>query len=122
MLAPELERLSLLSVLDSPAFRFACSSYALAVTALGDMRPRKTDGTIDARKKGIVLTEVDRAHGGMLKTHPAFRAYMQAVKDFRAWCVEFGLTPSARLGLRPGAQPPMPGADDEDSDDEFFGT
>jgi phage terminase small subunit len=109
-------------VLDAGSFRFACASYALAVTALGEMRHRKEDGSIDRRRKGFVLTEVDRVHGGMLKTHPAFRAYMQAVKDYRAWCVEFGLTPSARLGLRPGAQPPMPGADEHEDDDEFFGT
>jgi P27 family predicted phage terminase small subunit len=120
--APELERLALLSVLDAGSFRFACASYALAITALGEMRPRKADGSIDARKKGYIVTEVDRVHGGMLKKHPAFAIYAQAVRDYRSWCVEFGLTPSARLGLRPGAQPPLPGADEHEDDDEFFGT
>lgn len=122
--APELERLGLLSVLDAGAFRFACTSYMIAVSAVAEMRPKKADGTPDARKKGVSVVDVDRVHGGMLKKHPAAAVYFQAVADYRRWCVEFGLTPSSRIGLRPAAGSAAGGgsSDDADSDDFDFGT
>lgn len=121
--APELERLGLLSVLDSGAFRLACSAYALAMAALESMRPRKADGTPDERKKSFEVVVGDPAHGGGLKRHPGTLIFSVASKEYRGWCVEFGLTPSARVGLRPGRQAPPLGEDDgEDADDSFFGT
>jgi len=123
MLAPELEKLGLLSVLDGPSFRLACETYAIAVYALEEMRVRKADGTPDGRVKRPSLLDVDRAHGGMSKKSPAFSIYAQASREFRAWCVEFGLSPSARASLRPGARGAPEGpARDDDSDGDFFGT
>jgi P27 family predicted phage terminase small subunit len=119
-LAPELDRLGLLTVVDGQSFALACESYALAVQALREMRPRKADGTLDGRRKGREVVVPDMNHGGM-KRHPAFVAYKQAVDDYRAWCREFGLTPSARVGLRSGA--PIGSVPDDDEDDSaFFGS
>ena len=121
MLAPELEALGLLSVLDGPGFRLACETYALALYALEEMRAKKADETVDARKKSLAVLEVDRVHGGQRRKTPAFAVYAQASREFRAWCVEFGLTPSARVSLRPGAHGAPEGSGRED-DDAFFGT
>lgn len=117
--APELERLGLLTVLDSGAFRFACTSYMVARSAIEQMRPTKADGTPDARRKGVVVTDTDRVHGGMLKRHPAVLTYFAAVRDYRAWCVEFGLTPSSRIGLRPAAGAPAGARAEREDDDDF---
>lgn len=123
-LTPELERLGLLTLLDSASFYFAVESYALARTALEELRPRKADGTLDRRAKGLVVTEVDRVHGGMLKKHPAVAVYLQASGDFRRWCSAFGLTPSDRLALRPARPGPGSaggGSDDGDDVGAFLG-
>lgn len=120
--APELERLALLTKIDAGAFALACESFALARTALEDLRPRKADGTPDRRLKGLETTAVDRAHGGMLKKHPSVAVYLQASGDYRRWCAEFGLTPSARLGLRPARSsgPVSGGGAGDDGDGERF--
>lgn len=121
-LAPELESLGLLSVLDGPGFRIACETYALAIYALEEMRAKKADGTLDARKKRLEILEVDRVHGGQHRKTPAFAIFAQASREFRSWCVEFGLSPSARVSLRPGAHGATEGSAREDDDDAFFGT
>lgn len=124
-IAPELEHLGLLTVLDGPGFGLACETYALAMYALDELRPKKADGTPDLRKKRPELLDVDRAHGQMTKKSPAFAIYAQASREFRAWCVEFGLSPSARASLRPGARPTGSGEGSrhvDDDDDAFFGT
>lgn len=124
--APELEHLGLLTRLDRGAFLFACECYALAVSALEEMRPKTKAGA--PRQRGwrtYQVTTADPAHGQMLKRHPAFLVWRQAQQDYRAWCVEFGLTPSSRVGLRPKATIPAGAGDDGDDlddDADFFGT
>lgn len=122
--APELDALGLLTVLDRGAFRFACESYALAREALDAMRPAKGDGTPDARKKGLEVVVRDHVHGG-IKRHPAYLIYDSAQRAYLRWTVEFGLTPSARIGLRPAAPGrPLPGSEEDtagDDDRAFFG-
>ncbi len=52
------------------------------------------------------LTEVDVAHGGMLKKHPAVSIWRAAVGTADALAKQFGLTPAsrARLGLEEESQ------------------
>lgn len=118
--ASELEHLGLLTVLDGAAFRLACEAYALAVAALGEMRPKKADGTPDGRKRGFEVLLRDKDHEP--RRHPAFIVWKQATDEYRSWCSEFGMTPSARVGLRPGASVGTVADDDEDDDSAFFGT
>lgn len=123
--APELQRLGLLSVLDAGSFRFACTAYALAISSLLELRPKRKDGEPDKRKKGLSVVDVDRIHGGGLKKHPAVEVYFRAADQYRRWAIEFGLTPSARIGLRPAAGAASAGDSDDgaDDDDDFdFGT
>lgn len=118
--APELQRLGLLSVLDAGSFRLACTAYALAISALVELRPKKADGTPDGRKKGFSVVDVDKVHGGMLKKHPAVEVYFRAADQYRRWAIEFGLTPSSRIGLRPAAGATAGGdSTDADDDDDF---
>lgn len=118
--APELDRLGLLTKLDLGGFRLACEDFALAMSALEAMRPKKADGTPDGRRKGYEVLEVDRAHGGMAKKHPAFSVFNMAQSSYLAWCREFGMTPAGRLGLRPAARGGAPaGGEPSVSDDDF---
>lgn len=119
--APELERLGLLTVLDGGAFRFACESYAMAVSALLEMRPKKKDGSPDRRSRQLQVVVDDKVHGG-IKRHPAFLVYRQAVGDYRDWCARFGLTPRDRINLRPGAPIGAEPDEGDGDDDAFFGT
>lgn len=121
--APELEALGLLTVLDAGSFELACESYALARYALEELRPRKADGTPDGRSHRRQVVEVDKGHGGMLRKHPAFSVFNMAQNAYKAWCAEFGLTPSSRVSLRPGRAGGMAGDEGgSDGDDAFFGT
>jgi P27 family predicted phage terminase small subunit len=117
--AAELDHLSLLTVLDIAAFRLlVCGPYEMARAARELLRPRKADGTPDRRRTGLELLHVD---GDTLRTHPAYRIWRQSIEAYRMGCREFGLTPSSRVSLRPGAAVGTVPDDDED-DDLFFGT
>lgn len=122
--APELESLGLLTRMDSGAFELACEAYAMAREALEEMKPRKADGTPDRRTRARSVVDVDGARRGNVKRHAAFAVFNMASNTYRAWCVEFGLTPSARVSLRPGAHTPtLPEDGDGAGSDGFdFGT
>lgn len=119
--APELHNLQLLTVLDIASFRLlVCQPYEMAITALDAMRPRTKTGKVDRRKKGYEVV-IEGTEG--LRRHPGFTAWRQSIESYRAGCRDFGLTPSARVGLRPGYVPAPAGEpDDEDDDSAFFGT
>lgn len=119
--APELEHLGLFTTLDWAAFRITCQAYMFAMAAAEEMLPRKADGSIDRRKKRPQVILWDR--DGEPRRHPGFIVWKQAQDAYRTWCGEFGLTPSSRVGLRPGAViGNVQEDDDADSDDAFFGT
>lgn len=121
--APELEALGLLTVLDRGSFELACEAYALARYALEEMRPRRADGQADSRTNRREVLDVDKGHAGNLRKHPAFAVYNMAQNAYRGWAAEFGLTPSSRVALRPGASGGSVGGEgDHVDDDAFFGT
>lgn len=124
MLVPELESMGLLAVIDAPGFLIACETWALWKYALEELLPKKADGTVDRRKKRPVLLERDGDHGGVMRKNQAFSLAMQSSREFRAWAIEFGLSPSARASLRPAVGKPRSGSGSaETSDDDFdFGT
>jgi P27 family predicted phage terminase small subunit len=122
--APELDALGLLSVLDRGAFRLMCECYSLAREALDEMRPRKADGTPDGRRRRHEIIVDDPAHSGR-KRHPALLVFDTYQRAYEKWVHEFGLTPQARVGIRPAAGGrPVPG-DEGDGGDHgdtaFFG-
>jgi P27 family predicted phage terminase small subunit len=123
--AAQLERLGLLTKIDAGSFALAMETFALARYALEDLRPRTATGTVDRRTKKLTTTEVDRVHGGMLKKHPSVAVFTSAQAAYLRWCVEFGLTPSARMGLRPARSAGAAGrggaGDDGDGASELLG-
>lgn len=91
--APELERLGLLTKVDSSALAAYCMAWArwrLAEEALAD---------------GHGLTFV--TEGGYSAQRPEIGIANRALADIRAFCKEFGLTPSARGRMSvPGKEEP----------------
>jgi P27 family predicted phage terminase small subunit len=101
----ELARVGLLTELDVGAYRMLCISYAMAMEALEKLRPT------DKRRKGLDVIVPDRKYGGT-KQNPAVGVFLRSAKAYQGWCVEFGLTPSARLSMRSAFEPD--GDDDTD--------
>lgn len=78
-----LEDVDVLKEVDGPALLMACETYARWVTAR-DMRIAR--GITAATSQGTGVA-------------PWVRVEESAAKDFRAWCAEFGLTPSAEMKI-----------------------
>lgn len=79
--APELERLGLLTQIDRAALAAYCQAYA---------RWREVEEVI--RKQGLTLT----TESGYVMPRPEVKIAEKAMQTIRAFCSEFGLTPSSR--------------------------
>lgn len=93
---PEMQRLQLLKPIDAAGLAAYCECWARFVTA-----------SEIVRREGMVLHDDKQ---GRAQRHPALLTAEAASKELRAWCGEFGLTPSAESRLAT--------AKGEDSDDE----
>jgi P27 family predicted phage terminase small subunit len=101
-LAPELERLGILTVLDRAALAALCEAWADLVWALAAIRQLGRTAT----------TEKGYEH-----TTAAMQVKSQAVKQLKELSAEFGFTPAARDRVH------FPGnGQSEDPDEKFFGT
>jgi len=98
-LAPELDRLGLLTILDRAAFAAYCTAYA---------RWRAAEAII--AKEGAVVP----GRGGVPKKHPAVTIAKQSMELLRRFGEEFGLSPQSRGRLN--ISPP-----DQDDEDDFEG-
>jgi P27 family predicted phage terminase small subunit len=76
---PQLERLNLLKLEDRAALATYCETWARFVQA-----------TRMIQSEGLTI----RANQGLL-AHPAVAIARTAGRELRAWCAEFGFTPSA---------------------------
>lgn len=111
----ELPKLGLLKELDGPSLEMLCETYARWREAVS-MRHKAqtaspgTGGIIAKNSQGFVVA-------------PWVAAETQASKEFRSWCAEYGLTPSAEMHLAgPGAEQdpeanPFAGATSTGTDD-----
>jgi P27 family predicted phage terminase small subunit len=101
-LRPELERLGLLKQIDRGALAAYCEVWADFVWSVKEIR-----------RQG----RVTKSGNGTLMAHPAVQIQAAALKQLRAYALEFGFTPAARKGLH------FPGPDDpkQDEDARFFG-
>jgi P27 family predicted phage terminase small subunit len=82
--AKELHQFGLFTILDRAAFEMLCVQYATAREAY-EVLQKEGIVTIDERK--------------LPRKHPAMTIFLNAVKEFKSWCVEFGMTPSSRSRL-----------------------
>lgn len=97
-LAPELEKLGLLTIVDGTAFANYCLAYA---------RLREAEETI--KREGMVIT----TEKGYKMPHPAVKIAEKAQQIIKAFCSEFGLTPSSRSRMS------LPGKNEDDEYEEF---
>lgn len=98
-LAPELERLGILTIVDGAAFAGLCYSYGQVVELIRDI---KKNGRIHITPNG----------------HKQARAEVSLVKDYlrlvRQFAADFGLTPADRSRIKGiGDQLPLFGSEDE---------
>lgn len=87
--AEEMERLSILTGVDVPAFRLMAEHYALALQALDELNAHVLE-------TGRVTTE---GRDGP-KKHPAAQVLRDNSQMFKSYATEFGMTPSARARLQ----------------------
>lgn len=83
--APELERLSILTGVDTPALRLAAEHYALAVQAAKELH-----------ETGLTVDGAD----GTPKKNPVAQVFKDNALAFKSFAVEFGMTPSSRTRLK----------------------
>lgn len=96
-IVPELEKIGMLSVVDRAALTAYCQSWASFVEA-----------TEDIRLRGLVVP----GREGVMVKNPSVGMQRDALNQIRAWCTEFGLTPSARSRM----QLPSQTGQDEDAE------
>lgn len=103
-LAPELDRVGLLTTVDVMLLAELCEEWAMARAARRSVR----------RGTGYGVLTKDRTHGGEPRRHPGLLIARQHGAAVLAIAKEFGLSPSARVGL-----PAIPD-DDADEDEDLF--
>lgn len=86
-LAPQLEKLGLLTLIDGAAFEAACENYATWVYCEKYLI-----------KHGLTYVAVTKS-GTLIQQRPEVLIGNKALLAFKAFCVEFGLTPSSRSGI-----------------------
>ena len=82
--AAELERIQILTGVDAPAFQLAAEHYAIAVQAARELH-----------ETGLTVEGKD----GMKKS-PLAQVFKDNALAFKAFAVEFGMTPSSRTRLK----------------------
>ena len=82
---PELERLGLLTLVDRVALAGYCQGWS---------RLRQCEQIID--KEGLTYTTHSAQGGTMVRPRPEVSMGQKYLAQLRAFCVEFGLTPSSR--------------------------
>jgi P27 family predicted phage terminase small subunit len=99
---PELSHLGLLKLIDGAALTAYCMTWQ-----------RFVDACAIVAREGMVVQDDKQ---GRAQRHPALLTVEAASKELRAWCTQFGMTPSAeqRLGSAKG--------DDGQGDNPFAAT
>lgn len=100
--APELERLELLSGLDMTALAAYCDSFAAWRKATAVLRAKGTSFTTKT---------------GYVGQRPEVSIAERAMQRMRQFCVEFGMTPSSRGRMRLPSKKP---AEEEQEMDDFI--
>ena len=98
-IAPELERLGLLTLVDRAALSIYCAAW-------GDL--------VAARRVLARRGSTQRTPNGFLSQRPEVAIASSASKQIRQWCAEFGFTPSARGSM--SVSPDRDVVDDDESD------
>lgn len=98
-IAPELEKLGLFTAVDGAALEAYCQAYETMVLA------RKALQDHLKLTKKLTVTYINKFGAENEIPHPSVRIAKEAAAQVRAFCAEFGLTPSARGRMQtPGEQ------------------
>lgn len=95
-LAPELERLGLLTVVDLEAFTAACQSYGIWVEC--EKFFKKKD-PMTSKPYGRTYEYTNKAGETNEIARPEVKIGQKALEHFRSFMTEFGLSPSSRAGI-----------------------
>lgn len=93
--APKLMAMGLLSEMDIIALANYCQAFGLYLQCNRELQDNKS-----------TVTEVVTENGVYLASLPQFNQLMKLLQQMRAWGAEFGLSPSARVGLVPDGPSP----------------
>lgn len=93
LIVEELGRLELTKPLDAGALAAACETWARFATAQDAINREGLFVDVEMRRGEVTWTES--------RPHPALKVAEVAGREYRAWCSEFGLTPSAEGRLSP---------------------
>lgn len=123
----ELDDISILTSIDIFAVEILCEALAdhraageQIEAAKAEYEAAKADKVdCDWSADGRYYRTRNQSGGFMWRAHPAVGLRSDADRRMRAWCAEFGLTPSARTRLVVGTGGSQA---QDDEDDEFFGT
>ena len=88
--APELNRIGLLTIIDQTALAGYCQSYA---------RWKKAEEEIKLLKNTIYPLKDEGGNIKGFQQYPQYGIVNQCLKQIRAFCSEFGLTPAARAKM-----------------------
>lgn len=88
LLAPELERIGLLTKIDGATFAAACQAYDRWIQAEKEIR-----------ESGLLIETPNKS----LQIHPALSIANRAMDQLRKFCSELGMTPTsrARISIKP---------------------
>lgn len=97
--APELERLGLLTVVDGAALAAYCQAYSQFVAATKELKAHQGE------HGSLLITQVSYTGVENKKPHPAIKVANEAAQLVARYAAEFGLTPSARTRIQLPGQP-----------------
>ena len=95
-LAPELDRMGLLTTVDGEAFAAACQSYGIWVECEKYFKKKDPE---TGKPYGRTYEYTNKADATNIVERPEVKIGQKAIAEFRAFCSEFGLTPSSRTRI-----------------------
>lgn len=99
-LAPELERMGLLTIVDGEAFAAACHNYGLWLECERYFKKKVKDTeTGESHTIGRTYLYTNKNDSENEIERPQVKIGQRALADFRSFCSEFGLTPASRTRI-----------------------
>jgi P27 family predicted phage terminase small subunit len=95
-LAPELEKVGLLTAVDGATFAMMLVHYSLAVEAVRELKRIRRELRKDGKKQHPLLATDEMK---MPRKHPLHQILRDHSSAFKAYMPEFGLSPSSRSRL-----------------------
>lgn len=107
-MAPELERLGLLTIVDGTALAAYCQAYSLWLTATTQINEYLSE-------KGKLTYEYTNKNGSTNEIIiPQIHIQEKALKQIKMFCTEFGFTPSSRGRMS------LPTEEEKDSFEDYL--